>query len=116
MNNASDTFLQQKYKHLYFRDVTAEGGDEVRRIVDIEWKPRVRTTMAAYHAVTQLHSRNGLEVSYQQDDDNEAYAINDSLHEMLKLSEDINRNYSFEQLPVAPTYNPPPVPAGGHEM
>lgn len=92
--------------------MTAEGGDEVRRIVDIEWKPRVKTVMAAYHVVTQLHSRDGFEVPYQQDDDHEAYAINDSLHEMLKLSEGMNGNYAFEPLPIGPTYDPVPLAAG----
>ena len=68
----------------------------------------------AYHACTQLHSRNGLEVPYQENDDNEVHAINESLHEMLKLSEDMNGNYAYEHLPNIPTYDLAPIAVGGY--
>ena len=85
-NNASYDKLKNKYLNLYFIDTDIDENiqSEVRRIIDFEWKERVKgksgqpAIPAQYQAVCMLVEQNG--DRYEGDEELEAYLINEGFH------------------------------------
>jgi hypothetical protein len=80
-NAANTRVLKDKYLHMYFHDAD-EDIDELRRIVDIEWKKRQGRMPAQHVAVTQLVRRDG-EPDLNDPDTMEPYFFNEELYVMI---------------------------------
>ena len=80
-NSALEKLIKDKYMYIYLYD---DDATDLRRVVDIEWKPRQRGVSgseAQYVVVTQLITT----LSDQDDASMEPYFINSTLHEMIQL-------------------------------
>jgi hypothetical protein len=80
-NSAQEKLIKDKYMYIYLYD---DDASDLRRVVDIEWKPRQRGVSgseAQYVVVTQLITT----LSDQDDASMEPYFINSTLHEMIQL-------------------------------
>ena len=78
-NSAQEKLIKDKYMYIYLYD---DDATDLRRVVDIEWKPRQRGVSgseAQYVVVTQLIITT---LSDQDDASMEPYFINSALHEM----------------------------------
>jgi hypothetical protein len=56
-NDASSLTLRAKYQNVFFLDPDVEGCQEVRRILDVEFK-KIKRTESSYYVVTQLVTRD----------------------------------------------------------
>lgn len=94
--DASERLLKHKYSLIYFKDPEVEGGVEVRRVVDVEWKIMRPARDSQYNLVTQLVERDGI---IDHDDELIGYIINDELHDMIRGADSHNKNYVLERQP-----------------